>query len=109
MKRFAIALFIVALLCTLAIAHGGMEHILGTVVSVTGHSISVKTADGSVKEVICETTTKFLKGTTEVTIKDVAVGSRVVIHAHKHDASLVAAEVKISTITAPAAMRKGQE
>jgi hypothetical protein len=39
--------------------------------------------------------TKFMKGGTPVTIKDVEVGSRVVIHAHKHDNSLHAAEVKI--------------
>jgi len=41
--------------------------------------------------------TKFVKGDTAATAQDVEVGSRVVIHAHKHDNSLHAAEVRIGT------------
>jgi hypothetical protein len=45
------ALICVLLLSTLAFAHGGMEHVLGTVTAVTDHSLSVKTREGAVKTV----------------------------------------------------------
>ncbi len=80
---------------TLAFAHDGMEHILGTVTAITDHSLSVKTRDGAARTVEFDGETKFLKGDAPATIKDVQVGSRVVIHAHKNDNSLHAAEVRI--------------
>ncbi len=83
------------LLGTLAFAHGGMEHILGTVTAVTDHSLSVKTRDGAARTVEFDGETKFVKGDAPATIKDVHVGSRVAIHAHKSDNSLHAAEVRI--------------
>jgi len=88
-------------LVTLAFAHGDMEHVMGTVVQITDHSLSVKTADGTVKVVAFDPETRFLQGGTPATIKDVLVGSRVVIHAHKHGDMLHAAEVKIGA-SAPA-------
>ena len=78
-------------------AHGGMEHILGTVTVIAEHSLSVKTRDGATKTVEFDSETKFVKGDAAATIKDVRVGSRVVIHAHNKDNSLHAAEVKIGT------------
>ena len=49
------------LLGTLAFAHGGMEHVLGTVTAVSDHSLSVKTRDGSVKTNEFDGQTKFTK------------------------------------------------
>jgi hypothetical protein len=99
MKKFCVtltsAMFCALLLSSLTFAHGGMDHVMGTVTAITDHSLSVKTGDGSVTVVEFDGATKFMKGGTPVTIKDVEVGSRVVIHAHKHDNSLHAAEVKI--------------
>jgi len=89
------AVFCALLLCTLTFAHGGMEHVMGTVTAITDHSLSVKTSDGAVTTVEFDGETKFIKGDAAATVKDVKVGSRVVIHAHKHDNSLQAAEVKI--------------
>ena len=86
-----------SLLGSLAFAHGGMEHVLGTVTAVTDHSLSVKTRDGVAKTVEFDGETKFVKGDAPATIKDVQVGNRVVIHAHKNDNSLHAAEVRIGT------------
>lgn len=83
------------LLGTLAFAHGGMEHVLGTVTAITSHSLSVKTRDGAARTVEFDGETKFLKGDAPATIKDVQVGSRVAIHAHKNDNALHAAEVRI--------------
>ena len=89
------ALFCTLLLSSLTFAHGGMEHVMGTVTAITDHSLSVKTSDGVVTTVEFDGETKFIKGDAAATVKDVQVGSRVVIHAHKHDNSLHAAEVKI--------------
>jgi Domain of unknown function (DUF5666) len=89
------------IISTLAFAHGGMEHVLGTVTAVAEHSISVKTRDGAIKTVEFDGETKFVKGDASATVKDVQVGSRVVIHAHNHDNVLHAAEVKIGTDAAP--------
>jgi hypothetical protein len=86
---------------TLAFAHAGMEHVMGTVTAVTEHSLSVKTRDGAIKTVEFDGETKFVKGEAAATIKDIRVGSRVVIHAHNHDNALHAAEVQIGTDTAP--------
>lgn len=89
------------LLGTLTFAHGGMEHVMGTVTAITDHSLSVKTRDGATKTVEFDSETKFVKGDATATVKDVQIGSRVVIHAHNRDSSFHAAEVKIGTDAAP--------
>ena len=91
-----------ALICSLllgavAFAHAGMEHVVGTVTAVTDHSLTVKTRDGAIKTVEFDGETKFVKGEAAATVKDVRVGSRVVIHAHNHDNALHAAEIQIGT------------
>jgi len=100
MKKSALILLIALSLNSLAFAHGDMEHVLGTVVKVTDQSLSVKVSDGTITVVLFDQETHFLKGTSPATAKDVPVGSRVVIHAHKHGDSLHAAEVKIGITTA---------
>ncbi len=105
MKKLNFALTCTLLLSTFAAAHGGMDHVMGTVSELTTHSISVKATDGTVKVVEFDQDTKFLKGDASVTIKDVHVGDRVVIHAHKHDNDLHAAEVKIGTMAKAAAQK----
>jgi hypothetical protein len=104
MKQLSLTL-ICTLSCTLilsalAFAHGGMDHIMATVTGMTDHTLTVKTNDGAVMAVEFDGQTKFIKGAAAATVKDVRVGSRVVIHAHKHGNSLHAAEVKIGTNTA---------
>ena len=94
------------LVCTLllgavAFAHVGMEHVLGTVTAITDHSISVKTREGEIKTIEFDGETKFTKGDTAASIKDVQVGGRVAIHAHKNDNALHAAEVRIGADPAP--------
>jgi hypothetical protein len=101
MKKVQLALICVLLLGSLAFAHGAMEHVLGTVTAITDHSLSVKTRDGAVKTIAFDGETKFVKGEAAATVKDLQVGSRVVIHAHKRDNSLHAAEVRIGTSDVP--------
>jgi len=87
----------ILLLSSASWAHGNLEHVLGTVTAVTDHSLTVKTLDGSVKVVEFDAQTHFLRGEAAATAKDVRVGDRVVIHAHKHGEEFQAAEVKIGT------------
>jgi hypothetical protein len=102
MKKLAFLAISMLLLSTLVFAHGNLAHVIGTVVEVTDHSISVKIADGSVKVVAFDGETHFLKGTVPATIKDIVVGSRVVIRAHQNGDKFHAAEVKIGINTAAA-------
>jgi len=97
MKKVSLILTSILVLGALAFAHGNLAHVLGTVVEVTDNSISVKTADGSVKVVAFDGETHFLKGEAPATVKDVVIGSRVVIHAHQNGDKFHAAEVKIGT------------
>ena len=104
MKQLSLTL-IFTLSCTLLLsaltfAHGRMDHVMGTVTAITDHSLSVKTSDGAITTVEFDSETKFTKDSASATVNDVQVGSRVVIHAHKHDNLLRAAEVKIGTNTA---------
>lgn len=105
MKKLSLAvisaLFCTLILSTLSLAHGGIEHVMGTVTAITDHSLSIKTRDGTVTTVEFDGETKFIKGDAAATVKDVQTGSRVVIHAHKRDTSLHAATVKIGTSAAP--------
>ena len=100
MKKTALRVLISLSLSLLAYAHGDLEHVLGTVVKITDQALSVKVGDGTVKVVMFDEETHFLKGNATSTVKDVVVGSRVVIHARKHGDSLHAVEVKIGTSTA---------
>jgi len=94
--RLAATLFSLMLsLSTIAFAHGDQQHILGTVTKVQTGSISVNTTAGEIKTVMVLPTTKFLKGSAAVTLQDVKVGDRVVIHAKPDGNMLRATEVKI--------------
>ena len=95
MKKFAAVLLATLLLSALAVAHGNLAHVMGTVVAITDNSVSVKVADGSVKVVAFDGETHFLKGDSPAAAKDIVVGSRVVIHAHQNGDKFHAAEIKI--------------
>ena len=99
MKTKSIASLLVLSFSVSVFAHGDMEHVLGTVVKVSDHSLSVKVTDGTIKDVLVDGQTRFLKGTAPATFNEIKVGMRVVIHAHKHEDSLHAVEVKIGAST----------
>jgi hypothetical protein len=106
MKKHAFTLTCALLLSTFAAAHGGMEHIMGTVSVLTGNSISVKATDGTTKVVGFDHDTKFMRGESTAAVGDLHVGDRVAIHAHKTGSDLHAAEVKIGISAAKAATQK---
>ena len=88
----------------LLLAHGDATHIMGTVTSVQGNHVMVKTQDGKTEMVMMEKTTKYMIGTKAAKAADMTVGKRVVIDA-KMDEKMkmyTAMEVKIGVST-PAA------
>jgi len=100
MKKLASILVVTLLSSAMVFAHGNLAHVLGTVVEITDHSLSVKTSDGSVKVVAFDAETHFFKGGSPATARDVLIGSRVVIHAHRNGDKMHAAEVKIGATPA---------
>lgn len=97
----------VALAVTLAVpvigwAHGGHAHkVMGTVLSVRGNQVEVRTADGKKVVVVLAQTTTITRGTTKVTAAAVKPGERVSIDAVQEKTVMMAQTVKLGT--APAA------
>jgi Cu/Ag efflux protein CusF len=78
-----------------ALAHGGMEHIMGTVAAFTENSIMVDTVQHKQVTVLLDPSTKFAHNDAQASLKDLKVGDRVVIHAKRNaDEKLVGVTVK---------------
>ena len=90
-----LALTIVGLFAAVALAHGGLEHLMGTVTHVGEHSISLTTKDGRSVEVTVQAKTKYLRGTELAKLGEIKVGDRVVVHVEKKGNALVAHEVRL--------------
>ena len=103
-KRLVTCTFAVLMSVGLLWAHDGNEHIMGTVSSINGDHVMIKTQGGKSEMVMLSKATKFFTGTGNTAAKatDMKVGSRVVVDA-KMDAKMKmysALEVKIG-VAAP--------
>jgi hypothetical protein len=98
--KISLAVVLLALASQL-IAHGGMEHIKGTVVKVDNGVVTVKTAQGNV-DVKLNDKTEFTNNSQPAQLADLKPGSRVVIHAMKQGADQVAHSVAIGVASAHA-------
>ena len=78
-----------------ALAHGGMEHITGTIASVGDKILTVKTTKGATVQVHVDAKTEYARGKQAAKMADLRVGERVVVHAMEMSGSLVAHEVSI--------------
>jgi hypothetical protein len=82
MKARALILFVcISLAAVAALAHGGEEHVIGTVSKVTSESITVKTTDNKLVTVGVVPATMFMMGKMMMKNGELKVGDRVVIHA----------------------------
>lgn len=90
----------VVLTSTIAAAHGGEEHVIGTVTSISDASITVKTTAGKIVEVGFDPKTTFARAKQTMQKSDIKVGDRVVIHAKEVNEKLVAHTVEIGAATA---------
>lgn len=89
------ALFLTAL----AFAHGGFEHVMGTIAKVDQGMITVKTDKGDV-DVKFDAKTVITKGDHKAAVEDLVVGLRVVAEVPEKDKSAAAESIKIGAAEA---------
>ena len=94
-----LAIVSLALLPTMATAHGSEEHVIGTVAQISDTSITVKTTAGKTVEVGFDEKTTFARAKQTIRKADIKVGDRIVIHAKKVNEKLVAHTVSIGAAT----------
>lgn len=87
------------LLTGIAIAHGGEQHVIGTVTEISDTSITVKTTAGKLVEVGFDAKTTYARAKHPIVKTDIKVGDRIVIHAIEVNEKLVAHTVEIGTAT----------
>lgn len=108
MRRAAVILSFLAALALPGrlLAHEGHEHkVMGTVVQVHTDKVShveVKTTDGQTVVLTCDEQTKFLKGKSAASLKDVNAGSRIVATVMTEGKVTKASEIVIGEGAAPA-------
>jgi Cu/Ag efflux protein CusF len=86
-------------LTTPALAHGGLEHITGTVTNVGENTVAVKTTKGKTLQVHVDAKTEYIRGKQVAKIGDLKEGDRVAVHAMEMNGSLVAHQVNIGANT----------
>src|SRR5262245_43036818 len=88
-----------------AFAHGGFDHIRGTVVKVANNVLTIKTTKGNV-DVKLDSHTDLTRNDQKAQLADLKPGARVIVDVPKGDKDLVAHSVKIGTVTAAASQHK---
>jgi hypothetical protein len=96
----AFAVLALALLPTITLAHGGEEHVTGTVTQISDTSVTVKTTTGKTVEVGFDAKTTYTKAKQTIQKTDIRVGDRIVIHAVEVNEKLVAHTVEIGAAAA---------
>src|SRR6476661_2420066 len=87
----------IAWLCLAAIpvfAHGGFDHVMGTVVQVSNNTLTVKTAKGNV-DVKLDDKTELTKNAQRAQRLDLIPGARVVVDIPEGNKEMLAHSVKI--------------
>jgi hypothetical protein len=98
---FAIVSLIVSLMLpAIATAHGGEEHVTGTVTKISDTSVTVKTTAGKTVEVGFDAKTTYTRAKQPIQKADIKAGDRIVIHAAEVNEKLVAHTVEIGAATA---------
>ena len=86
-------------------AHEGHDHtVMGTIASIDGSNLMVKTADGKQTMVMLDAKTKVTQGKNKVDLKALKVGDRVVASGPEEKGMISAETVKVGE--APAAAKK---
>ena len=95
-----LAIVSLALLPTIATAHGGEEHVTGTVTKISDTSVTVKTTAGKTVEVGFDAKmTTYERAKKPIQKTDIKVGDKIVVHAMEVDEKLVAHSVEIGAAT----------
>jgi hypothetical protein len=97
-----LAVLALALLPAIVSAHGGEEHVIGTVTKVSDTSVTVKTTTGKIVEVSFDAKTTYARSKAPTQKADVKVGDRIVIHAVEVNEQLIAHTVELGAVTTAA-------
>ena len=91
----------------LARAHEGHAHtVMGTVSSIDGANLMVKTGDGKMTMVMLDAKTKITQGKSKLDAKALKVGDRVVASGAEAQGMISAATVKVGEAPVAAAAKK---
>jgi Domain of unknown function (DUF5666) len=92
----AIVLAVALVVPTLARAHEGHAHkVMGTVSSIDGKNLMVKTTDGKTVMVMLDAKTKITQGKNKVEVTTLKVGDRVVAEGPEEKNMLTATSLKV--------------
>jgi hypothetical protein len=100
--RLALAFVAIALIAAPMFAHGGFDHVMGTVVKVANNVLTVKTTKGNV-DVKLDDKTEITKNSAKAAVSDLTPGVRVVVDIPEGNKDKLAHSVKIGTAAATAA------
>ena len=91
-----LAILSLALLPAIATAHGGEEHVTGTVTKISDTSVTVKTTAGKIVEVGFDPKmTTYQRAKQAIQKTDIKVGDKIVIHAMEVNEKLIAHSVEL--------------
>jgi Domain of unknown function (DUF5666) len=92
-------LLALAIVPAIALAHGGLEHVRGTVAKISDQSVTVTTTAGKTVEVLLDAQTTYARADQPIQKSDLKVGDRVVIHAAEKGTTLTAHTVEVGVST----------
>ena len=102
----AAALALMMIIPAAARAHEGDKTVMGTVSSIDGTNLMVKTADGKTVMVMMDAKTKITQGKTKLDAKALKVGDRVVAAGPEEKEMIMAETVKVGAVAPTAAAKK---
>ena len=88
-------------MASLVLAHGGFDHVRGTVVGVANDVLTVKTTTGNV-DVKLDAKTEISKGDQKATPADLKAGSRVIVDIPEGSKDKIAHSVQIGAAASTA-------
>ena len=90
----------------IALAHEGHAHkVMGTIESIDGKNLKVKTTDGKTVMVMLDAKTKITQGTTALQASALKVGDRLVAEGAEANKMITAATIKIGAAATAAAKK----
>ncbi len=95
-----VLLIALAITPMIALAHGGLEHVRGTVAKISDQSVTVTTTTGKTVEVLLDAQTTYARAEKPIQKGDLKVGDRVVIHAAEKGETLTAHTVEVGVSSA---------
>ena len=108
-RKWIVAIALVGALAVPVVgwAHGGHAHkVMGTVESIDGNHVMVKTKDGKTVMVMLDAKTKIMQGKTKLASTALKVGDRVVAEGAQEKDMLAAAKVQVGAAPAAATNTK---